>query len=190
MIMRGGLLLLLLVVVLWWLLLLLLLLLLALVLLLLLLLLIALLVGLFIALPVLLLLILLLLPLLLLPLPLLLDRACVTVPIRCISSVCDATDLNTGVANSCVRVRGGGRAGSRFDFSSSSNGQHMRSILANRGMASHPGSRVRLRIRWGESSPPGGISAPFLDDSAAPVVAPGGGGLSNAEEGRMTSNCQ
>ena len=68
----------------------------------------------------------------------------------------------------------------------------MRSILANRGIDSHPGARVRLCIRGGQSSPPGGTSGPFLDDREAPVAVAvaGAGGLSNAEAGRMTSNCQ
>ena len=67
-------------------------------------------------------------------------------PTRCISNVCDATDLNDGLASSCARVMGGGALGSRvFSFSrlaadclSSSKGQHIKSILTNNGTASTP----------------------------------------------------
>ena len=71
---------------------------------------------------------------------------CGIVPTRCISNVCDATDLNEGFASSCSRVIGGGALGSLVlslsalvdDCFSSSNGQHIKSIFTKSGTASTP----------------------------------------------------
>ena len=143
-----------------------------------------------------------------------------TVPIRCTSNVCEATDLNTGFANNCSRV-GGSAAFSLLlpslsfpapfwlsfcPLASSSNAQHNRSTLTNKGTASAPGPTDRL-CTYRPSSPPAPVDPAsdaadeeeeedeedaFFDGLAGPAAPVAVAVVAEANEaaGKTTSNCQ